>query len=245
MARLSSANNIINRVAVEIGLNKDPDPVSSQDEVFVQLKGLLDSAGQELVELNHWQIMDRQFSFTTQAGDTGIYDLPDDFSAMIDQTGWDRTNNLPIGGPLSSQDWAYLEGRDLVSQKIYASFKLEDNKLYLFPQPPPVGIDISFEYASRSWVAQATNTTNRFDIVQTGSDIVLYEPILIVKMLKVKMLEAKGFDASAARNEFELMFDSRTGRDTGASILSAGRNSRGFPYLTPYGNTGDTNFGVP
>jgi hypothetical protein len=61
----------------------------------------------------------------------------------------------------------------------------------------------------------------------------------------VKMLEAKGFDASAARLEFENMFDSRTGKDEGASILSAGRNSRGFPYLSPYGNTGDTGYGVP
>jgi hypothetical protein len=245
MARLATANDIINRVAVEIGLNKDPDPVSSPDEAFIQMKGLLDSAGQELVELHNWQIMSREFSFTTQAGDTGIYDLPDDFSSMVDQTGWDRTNRVAIGGPLSDQDWAYLEGRDLVSQSIYVSFKLEENKLYLYPQPPPEGLEVSFQYASRSWVAEQNNLNNRHDVVETGSDVVLYEPILIVKFLKVKMLEAKGFDASAARLEFENMMDARTGKDTGASILSASNNSRGFPYLHPYYNTGDTGFGAP
>jgi hypothetical protein len=245
MARLSAVNDIMNRVAVEIGLNADVDPVASKDESFVQLRGLMDSAGQELVELNQWQMLQREFSFTTQEGDTGTYDLPDDFSYMIDQTGWDRTNRVAIGGPLSSQDWAYLEGRDLISQSIYASFRLQENKLDLYPQPPPVGLEISFEYMSRSWLADQANTDNRFDLIQTGSDIVLYEPILMVKFLKVKMLEAKGFDASSARLEFENMFESRSGKDEGASILSASKNSRGFPYLHPYYNTGDTGYGTP
>ena len=98
MPRLSSVNDIINRVAVEIGLNKTTDPVASTDESFVQLRGLLDSAGQELVRLHQWQIMSGEFSFTTQDGDTGIYDLPDDFAYMVDQTGWDRSSNVPLGG---------------------------------------------------------------------------------------------------------------------------------------------------
>jgi hypothetical protein len=164
---------------------------------------------------------------------------------MIDQTGWDQTNRVAMGGPLSSQDWSYLEGRDLVSQSIYASFRLDSNKMELYPQPPPVGLDIRFEYMSRNWVAEATNTDNRHDLVQTGSNLILYEPILIVKFLKVKMLEAKGLDASSARLEFENMFDARTGQDEGASILSASMNQRGFPYLHPFYSTGDTGYGVP
>ena len=244
MARLSTANDVMNRVATEIGLPKSTDPVSSSDETFIQLRGLLDSAGQELVELNQWQILEREYSFTTVEGDTGEYDLPDDFSAMIDQTGWDRTNNLPIGGPLSSQDWAYLVGRDLVSQTIYASFQLQDNKLQLFPQPPPEDLEVSFSYLSRAWLASGTDMTNRFDTIQTGSDIVLFEPILIVKFLKVKMLEAKGFDASAARLEFDTVFDSRTGKDSGAAVLSASGGTGGMPYLTPYRNVGDTGYGM-
>ena len=242
--RYSTANDVINRAAVEIGLNADVDPVSSKDEAYVQLKYLLNSAGQELVQLNDWQVMERDFAFTTTELDTGSYDLPSDFSHMIDQTGWDRTNTVPIGGPLSSQDWAYLAGRDLVSQTIYVNFQLDGGKLQLYPQPPPVGLDISFKYMSRTWVAEQVNNDNRFTTVQTGSDIILYEPILIIKMLKVKMLEAKGFDASAARAEFELIFDSTTGKDTGAPILSADRTSRGINYISPYKNTGDTGYGM-
>jgi hypothetical protein len=242
MARLSTANDIINRVAVEVGLSKVTDPLSSPDETFVQLSELLNAAGQELVELHAWQALVKEYNVTTAPGDTGTYDLPDDFSYMIDQTGWDKTNRVAIGGPLSAQDWSYLEGRDLISQSIYASFRLVDNKFDLYPQDPVPTLTVRFEYISRNWV-QEQSTGLRSDLVTAGSDIVLYEPILIIKFLKVKFLQAKGFDTTAAATELENMFNSRTGKDTGAAVLSASRTGGGFPYLTPYGNTPDTGFG--
>ncbi len=244
MARQEIANNIINRVALEVGLTPVQDPVAEVDPAFQQLAGLLTAAGQELVELHEWQMLRQEFAFTTVVpSDTGTYDLPDDYSYMINQAGWDQTNNVPITGPLSPQDWSYLVGRDLVSQTIYAAFRIVENKLELFPQPPPNGIAIRFEYISRYWVQQAGESDPDEDTIQIGTDVVLYEPILIIKFLKVKFLEAKGFDASAARLEFETIFNSRTGKDMGAPILSAASTTRTFPYLNPYRNVGDTNYG--
>ena len=242
MARLATATDIINRAALEVGLSPVSDPVTSADENFIQLTGLLTSAGQEMVELHPWQTLVREFALVTAPLDTGIYDLPDDYSYMIDQTGWDRTNRVAIGGPLSAQQWTYLKGRDLVSQTIYASFRLMDGKFDLFPQPPPVGLQVSFEYISRNWVVLSND--DRSDYIQNGTDVALYEPILIIKFLKAKFLEAKGFDSTAARAELQAMFDSRTGKDTGAPILSASGTGRGFPYLSPFYNTGDTGYGV-
>ena len=243
MARLDTANTIINRAAVEVGLNKSADPVADPDEAYSQLTELLNSAGQELVELFPWQILVKEYRIVTKNTDSGTYDLPADFSYMIDQTGWEHQNRVAMGGPLSAQDWTYLKGRDLISQSIYASFRLMDGTFNIYPQDPvPNGLDINFEYISRNWVTEFSTSTRK-DIVQTGNDLVLYEPILIIKFLKAKFLESKGFDASAARLEFENMMNSRTGKDTGAPILSASNMSRGFPYLHPYYNTSDTGFG--
>ena len=245
MARQETANVIINRVAIEVGLSQVADPVADADKAFEQLTGLLTAAGQELVELHQWQVLRQEIQFTTVVpSDDGVYDLPDDFSYMIDQSGWDQTNNAPITGPLSPQDWSYLVGRDLVSQTIYASFRIVENKLELFPQPPANGIVMRFEYISRYWIQQAGENAPDEDTIQIGTDVVLYEPILIIKFLKVKFLEAKGFDSSAARLEFETIFNSRTGKDVGAPILNAGSNSRTFPYLHPYRNIGDTGYGT-
>lgn len=244
MGRYTTVDKVLNAVALEVGLEEDPFPYASQNAVFAQLRGLLNSAGQELVELHDWQILQKSHAITTAPGDTGDYPLPDDFSHMIDQTGWERSNHVPLGGPLSPQTWTYLIGRDLVSSTIYASFRLLDGKFTVFPSPPPPGLDINFEYVSRNWLQDPTAPYDRFDETKTGQDVILYEPILIRKYLKAKFLESKGFDATAARNEFETIFYSRSGKDSGAPILSAARRYD-FPYLNAYRNTGDTGYGLP
>lgn len=244
MPRYKTANDIVNAVAIETGIGKDDNPYSSQNAVFIQLRGLLDAAGQELVELHDWQILEATYQKITSSSDSGTYDLPDDFSRMINQTGWDHTNDLPVGGPLTPQTWAYLRGRDLVNQTIYATFQLADGKFQLLPNPVPEGLDLNFRYISRNWVLE-NGTSERFDEVQEGSNLILFEPILIQKFLKAKHLEAKGFDSSSARLEFENMYDARTGSDTGATILSASGDARGLPYLDPYRNMGDTGYGIP
>jgi hypothetical protein len=244
MARFSTANDIINRAAVESGLLKDASPVESTDESFIQLTELLNACGQELVELHPWQVLVGKHQILTTDQDTGSYDLPDDFAYMIDQTGWEHTKTTPLGGPLSAQDWTYLEGRNLATDTIYAAFRLVDNKFDIFPQDPvPDGLDINFEYISRNWLQPAGALVPRTDLIGAGSDVVLYDPILTVRFLKLKFMSAKGFDASAAALEFQQMFDSRTGKDAGAAILSASSTSRGYPYLQPYRNTGDSHFG--
>ena len=244
MARLATANDIINRVAVEVGLPKSGDPVGDPDVLYQQLTELLTASGQELVELHPWQVLKQEFQLTTTGADSGTYPLPADFSYMIDQTGWEHTNRVMVSGPLTSQDWTYLAGRNLVSSSIYVSFRLFDNEFQVYPDDPvPEGLDINFEYIGRNWVKRQTEPVTYDDVVTTGDDLVLYEPILIRKFLKCKFLESKGFDATAARQEFENMFGSRTGKDTGAKLLNAGKVGRGYPYLHPYASTPDTGYG--
>ena len=245
MARQATANDIINRAALEVGLVPVTDPVSDTDEAFIQLTGLLTSVGQELVELHPWQMLRKEYTITvTNPGDSGTYDLPDDFSYMISQAGWDRTNDNPIGGPISAQQWAYLVGSDIGDSTIYASFRLADNKIDLFPQPPGDGTTVVFDYISRNWVRESGEASANTDEINAGSAVVLYEPILVVKYLKAKFLEAKGFDASSARLEFENIFNSRAGKDEGAPMLNAGGHLGTFPYINPLYNVGDTGYGV-
>ena len=243
MARYLNVNDIINRATVEVGLLPSTDPVADTDDIFIQMEGLLNSAGQELCELNDWQSLVKPYEIITADTDSGSYDLPDDFNYMIDQTGWDRTNRIAIGGPLSAQDWTYLAGRDLVSQTIYASFRQVDGKLDLYPQPPPNGLRLTFEYISRNWLMEQGQTAANRDTIGAGSDICILDPLLTIKFLKLKFLQAKGFDSTAAAMEFDTLLASRIGKSTGAPVLSASRGNRGFPYLTPYGNTGSTGFG--
>ena len=241
MARFETANTLINRAAVEVGLNSDADPVGSPDETYVQMQALLDSMGQELVNLYDWPILVRTWTIDTSADPTGIYDLPADYDHMINQTQWDMNNTVPVAWPLSPQQWQYLEGTNLVSQSIYASLRQFDDKLEVYPQPAPPTI-ISLEYISRNWVMEQGQTVPNRDIISTGSDLIMYDPLLVVKMLKMKYLQAKGLPAMDAAMEFDTMLQARMSKAQGAPMLNAGRSGRRYHYING-SNAPDTGYG--
>lgn len=244
--RLSTVNDIVNQVAVEVGLSPTTDVFSTNDVAFEQLRYLLQSSLKELLELHPWQILTRSFSYTTVQGETGKIPLPVDFAYMIPQTGWEQNSNVPLVGPLSPQDWTYLQGRDLVGSTIYASFRLNENQLWIFPQnPAPADLKITFEYISLNLIQRSGILPIEYtDQVEAPADIPLFPPHLIQRLLKAKFLEAKGFDSQKAQDAFWQSFNSWVGRDNSAPILNAGRAWRGYNYLNGFYNTPDSRFGM-
>lgn len=240
---LATANSILNRVAAEVGLEPVADPFASTDSAFIQMQHLLNTAGDELAQAYPWELLTKEHGITTVAGDTGDYDLPDDFRYMMNQTGWDRSENVPLAGPLSPQDWQYLKGRDLVSSTIYASFRINEGLFKLFPQPPPAGLEIYFEYVSKNWVIDSSEATPTYiDEVMQGTDTPLYDKTLLSRYLKVKFLDSKGFNSNKAQDDFNQTFSFLTGVDKGAGILTAGGGG-GFPYINMWRNIPDTRYG--
>lgn len=243
--RIDTANNIINRAAAEIGLTPAIDPYSSPDDAYGQLRAFLNTAGEELCTAYPWEFLNANHQVTTADTDSGDYPLPSDFLYMIPQTGWEQTNRTPLFGPLSPQDWAYLEGRKLASNTIYASFRLREGLFSIFPQPPPNGLDINFQYQSKNWVRDDSGGTPVYsDLVTTGTQVPLFDKVLLSRYLKVKYYEAKGFDSSKAQADFNSLFAMLTNQDKTGGIINAGRGGRGFPYLD-YRNAPDTNYGGP
>jgi hypothetical protein len=226
MPRFQPVGDLINRVAMSVGLIKTADPFASADPAFIQLCGLATEAGQDLVQECAWQQLERQHSFVTAPGDTGLYDLPADFGYMIDQTGWQQGvpgSAYPLLGPASSQWWSYLQASQLYTVTIYAWFRIADGKLQLWPQPPAVGIPIGYKYVSRDWARVGTSTPMApvyQDFVAASADVPMFEPILFLKKLKVMWLQAKGFDTRYAQDEYILALDAWKGKDKSAPVLS-------------------------
>jgi hypothetical protein len=237
----ADANDILNRVAVEVGFTPVADPWADDDQHWLQMRYLLQTAGDELVMGHPWEFLNRSHQITTSDLDSGDYDLPTDFIDMIDQTGWELSQNVPLAGPLSAQQWTCLLGRDLVSTTIYASFRIKEGKFSIFPQPPPDGLDLNFEYQSNGWVDAGGTPTN---ILTAGTDVILFDKTLISRYLKSKWLDAKGFDSTRASDDFSVIFSSLTGKDKGARVINAGRGSRSIPYLDSRWSTPDSGYGL-
>jgi len=240
------ASEILNRVAAEVGIAPVIAPLESTDPFFVQLRYLLNTAGEELTQAYPWEMLVRSHQVVTASGDTGEYDMPEDFNYILNQTEWDRTNNVPMGGPLSASEWTYLKGRDLASNTLYASFRIAQGKFNVFPTDPAVGLDLNFEYITKNWVIDGTSApadpTYKDEVTQ-ASDIPLFDKTLITRALKVKYLESAGFDTTKAQADYNQIFAFLTGTDKGAPILNAGRGRSGIPYLSAW-NAPDTGYGL-
>lgn len=240
----TTATNVLNDAAVELGLAAVTDPVANTDQAYVQLRYLLNSAGRRLVRMHEWERLVGAHSITTTALDTGEYALPDDFSYMINQTGWEQQENVPLIGPLTAQDWTYLKGRDLVDQTIYVSFRLQKGVFTIYPNDPvPAGLNITFEYIANTWVLDTDGTTRQAS-VDTGTDEILYDRTLITQLTKALWLDSKGFDSTRVWASFNELLEALTGQEKGAPILNAGMGrGRLFPLLHPLYNTPDTGYG--
>lgn len=246
MAITSTATvaDIMNRVAAEVGLGVNNTPLGSGLEHFVQMKHLLQTCGEELALANQWEFLTEEHQITTAVATNpaGDYDLPTDFHYMIPQTGWERNENVPLFGPLNAQEWTYLLGRGLGSTTIYASFRIREGLFSIFPQPPADGLDVNFEYQRTTWVLDVDGSTQKTDIV-TDNDKPYFDRTLITRMLKLKFLEAKGFDTTKPQDDFNQVYGFLVGKDNPGEILAAGGGGRGYPYLDTDRSTPDSGYG--
>jgi hypothetical protein len=240
------AGDIINQVALEVGLSATSDPFQDPNPSFKQLIALANSAGRELITMSEWGVLRRQHVLTIDGvvnDQNGIYDLPDDFQYMIDQTGWQRGQNVPLGGPLSPQEWTYLVEGDIGTSTIYASFRLTEGKLYITPVPVPIGTEISFEYISDLWVLRGEDPGVGDDTIRTYADKPQYPAHMFERLLRLRFLEARGFDTEKAQDSAIQQIQGWIGREKSAPVLVAG--GRGVHVRLLDGcNVPDSGFGL-
>lgn len=208
MSRYWSAGQIIRQAALEVGLQPAADPYQSQDPKDQQLVGLLATTGLDLALQHAWPQITLEHTFVTTPGVTN-YALPGDFLELVGQSGWSRTSRFPLGGPLSPQEWQYLKAAQ-VGVSVTALFRVRggeddagNHQDQISLQPLPSAAEtIAFEYRSRNW-AQNVVSKARLDAPAQASDLVLFDPLLAVRALKLAFLRAKGFDTTAAQADYD------------------------------------------
>lgn len=247
MARLETAKDAIDSALAECGIIPPENPYQSQDDAVRQMTVLLNAAGRQLVRLFDWQLLQKELVIVTAESDTGKYDLPDNFDRIIDVSGWSRDQRVPLPGSVTPQTWQYLKGRNLVSSTIYMVFRQIENQFWVYPQPPdapvPYPLTIAFEYMSRDWVIEGTSGGSR-DKATGAGDLLLFDPHLISRYLKLLFRQARGMESTGAQNEFLQIFAQCTGQDTAAENLNVANMSQPYPYLDTWRNTPDSGYGL-
>jgi len=209
-----SALTLVRQVAGELGLPAPPSLVTDDPQV-TQLVALLNSAGNELNLYYPWQQFTKFHAFSTVSGQDG-YDLPPDWLYYIDQTQWNSSGNNELVGPKSPQEWSRLKGG--LGAAAGMRYRVYQDKLMFLPIPGSKSTNISIEYIKKNWVLKTDHS--EIELVSQDSDKIQYQPWLIIKFLRLKFYELKGFDTTAPKADFMRMFLTLVGKDKGAPVLS-------------------------
>lgn len=235
---LWTAGNIINTVAVEVGLDEASDPYASTDRNFVRLRTLLRSVGHELWLSRDWEALTKEASYTGDGAST-LFNLPADFGRMKDGSGWNRTNSQPLDGPLSSQQWQYLQAWTSISD-IEVMFRITQNRMQFYAAIP-TGEVVYHDYISRYWVASDGAASPDKMQPTASSDLVMLEPLAVMRLLKVKWLEAIGEDSTAARQEFAIAYQGAAANEPAPVLHLGGPRIKG--RFINGANVPDTGYG--
>lgn len=245
MANWDTVANIVNDAAVELGLISAniTDPFASSDQNIILLLRHLKSLGQDLVRDHQWTHLQRQHTFQTVAAQD-TYPLPPDFNRFIDQTGWNRTQRMPLIGPLSPQGWQMLQV--LTSAGVVEiMYRIVGNELKLYPAPQ-AGDTIAYEYVSNDWMAITPpyNTPPDSPEPETGSDVVWFDRRLMVCGLKLRWKRGKGFDTVAEQDDYDRALSRAQGADGAAPILNLNLQPFSANRMLDANNVPETGFGT-
>lgn len=163
-----TAQAVVQQAALELGLIQSvaelgDDVYAVTDSNLVQLVALFNKAGTDLVDEATWSQLRQEFSIHTVTGTfptdqvqrVGTYVLPPDWRSMINQANWNRTNRMPMGGPLSEQEWQYLAS-GMTGVVWTVLFKPRQGLLWLYPATStPIDQALTFAYKSSYWARPA------------------------------------------------------------------------------------------
>jgi hypothetical protein len=111
--------------------------------------------------------------------------------------------------------------------------RARDGALEVWPQPPTSGDTLALEYRSRYWVAASGSTTPTKDAPTAGADVVCLEAELVKAGLRAAFLRQKGFDSTAAQQDFDAALEATRSAAAGsAPVLRLGRGAAGESLLS-------------
>jgi hypothetical protein len=210
----ATALKIIQTVAAEVGL-PIPASITSTDAGVVQLVALLNSAGYESCIYYPWEFLQEKQVILTD-GVNVSYPMPANYLYQIDNTGNTLESPNDLFGPITPQVWSYNE--TTLIGGITTMFQIRDNKMQFYPLPP-AGVTYQWYYIRHTWVIDAVGAPK--SEITKNDDVPAFDWMLMIKYVKMKYLNAKGLNSTTATAEFNNLWNSLIGKDTGAPVLNA------------------------
>jgi len=152
---------------------------------------------------------------TVSVSVTSIYALPSDFSEVVNNAIWNRTDDTESYGPLTEQEWQQQKGGGITSYQGPEWRLTKDKKLELLSPPSAVEVWV-LEYRSGNWIEDSSSSATAA-LWSAETERTLLDETLLELDLTWRWLRAKGMDYQTEYLEFRRLFDDEIARDKGGS----------------------------
>lgn len=170
-----------------------------------------------------------------------LFAPPTGFDRQIDRTHWDKSKHWEMLGPETPQQREWLRSG-------YISTGPRIRYWYMggyFQIWPPLGAteSLAFEYVSKYWVLATAPTllTPTKQSFTVDTDTCIFPDALMRSMIRLKYLEAKGLDTTAALRAYNMQLDLAKANDAGSPTLSMA--PRISEVLIGWDNIPDSSYG--
>ena len=165
---------------------------------------------------------------------------PSDFDSQIDRTHWDKSKHWEMLGPSTPQQREWLRSGYISTGPRIRYWYMGG----LFQIWPPLGVEdsLAYEYKSKWWIYATGATTTTKQAYTVDTDTAVWSDSLMRALIKLKYLEAKGMDTTAAMRVYNDALDREIANDSGSTTLSM--NPRPSSVLIGWENIPDSNYGT-
>lgn len=201
---------------------------TTTDPQILQLLRLLEEEGNDLASRYPWQGLTFEFTHTTlNQEDQGAISAiaTNGFRAIKNGTFFDRTDTLPVMGPLSDQEWQDRKARANSGPRYW--YRIRGGRLIVNPVPA-ANHTWAAEYTSKNWILGEDGTTYKQYFTLDSDDILLPEELCLAG-LRWRWKKEKGFEYAEDMRTYELQVKDAMSRDGSKRVLSmdgARRDSR-------------------
>lgn len=215
----------------------------STDNNMTFLLSMIEKTVNEVKDEFPWPELTKEHTFTLVNGQAS-YSLPSDYDRRLNQTLWNRTQALPLVGPMTAVEWQqYKSG--LVATIPIEAFRVSGFAAATFnitptPTSGEAGQTCVFEYISAHAIQTGSGPATYGERFTADTNVVLLDPWMIVDGTVWRYKRERGQDYEDLRADALSQLESTKTKIMGAGILSLNgvtfRSLMVGPWSYPQGN---------
>lgn len=208
---------LVNKFCARAGIPSTTTVYGSTDDRILQVLGLLEEEGDDLAARHNWTGLATEATHTTIAAENQgiITTIAPGYDFIKNSTLWDRTDTLPVIGPISDKDWQGLKAVANTGPRY--QFRLRGNNLMITPAPT-AGHTLAFEYQSTNWILDPDGSTTKAAFSSDNDTMRIPEKLLLMG-LRWRWAAEKGLAYAELFNTYEAQVKDAMGRDGGKRVL--------------------------